>query len=106
MHPSAPRRCNLAPVQEYARDVGLRTDLVTMNPSVVQRAFEDLVNATWREKLLQRLRGLNGSILWIPAFMARGGRERVEWVNALILRHRVPVRTAFPSLRLLHAARG
>ncbi|KAG8516297.1 Alpha-2,8-sialyltransferase 8B [Galemys pyrenaicus] len=99
-------RCNLAPVQEYARDVGLKTDLVTMNPSVIQRAFEDLVNATWREKLLQRLHSLNGSILWIPAFMARGGKERVEWVNALILKHRVNVRTAYPSLRLLHAVRG
>ena len=99
-------RCNLAPVQEYARDVGLKTDLVTMNPSVVQRAFEDLVNATWREKLLQRLHSLNGSILWIPAFMARGGKQRVEWVNELILKHRVNVRTAYPSLRLLHAVRG
>uniref|UniRef100_A0A9L0TKW8 ST8 alpha-N-acetyl-neuraminide alpha-2,8-sialyltransferase 2 n=1 Tax=Equus caballus TaxID=9796 RepID=A0A9L0TKW8_HORSE len=84
-------RCNLAPVQEYARDVGLKTDLVTMNPSVIQRAFEDLVNATWREKLLQRLHSLNGSILWIPAFMARGGKERVEWVNELILKHRVNI---------------
>ncbi|TKC49705.1 hypothetical protein EI555_019373, partial [Monodon monoceros] len=99
-------RCNLAPVQEYAQDVGLKTDLVTMNPSVIQRAFEDLVNATWREKLLQRLHSLNGSILWIPAFMARGGKERVEWVNELILKHRVNVRTAYPSLRLLHAVRG
>lgn len=99
-------RCNLAPVQEYARDVGIKTDLVTMNPSVIQRAFEDLVNATWREKLLQRLHSLNGSILWIPAFMARGGKERVEWVNELILKHHVNVRTAYPSLRLLHAVRG
>ncbi|XP_025064753.1 alpha-2,8-sialyltransferase 8B [Alligator sinensis] len=99
-------RCNLAPVQEYAQDVGLKTDLVTMNPSVIQRAFEDLVNDTWREKLLQRLQSLNGSILWIPAFMAKGGKERVEWVNELILKHHIDVRTAYPSLRLLHAVRG
>ncbi|XP_048337957.1 alpha-2,8-sialyltransferase 8B isoform X2 [Sphaerodactylus townsendi] len=99
-------RCNLAPVQEYTQDVGSKTDLVTMNPSVIQRAFEDLVNDTWREKLLQRLQGLNGSILWIPAFMAKGGKERVEWVNELILKHRINVRTAYPSLRLLHAVRG
>lgn len=101
-----PRRCNLAPVQEYSQDVGMKTDLVTMNPSVIQRAFEDLVNETWREKLLQRLHSLNGSILWIPAFMAKGGKERVEWVNELILKHRINVRTAYPSLRLLHAVRG
>ncbi|XP_025896328.1 alpha-2,8-sialyltransferase 8B isoform X2 [Nothoprocta perdicaria] len=99
-------RCNLAPVQEYSQDVGTKTDLVTMNPSVIQRAFEDLVNETWREKLLQRLHSLNGSILWIPAFMAKGGKERVEWVNELILKHHINVRTAYPSLRLLHAVRG
>lgn len=102
----SPRRCNLAPVQEYSQDVGMKTDLVTMNPSVIQRAFEDLVNETWREKLLQRLHSLNGSILWIPAFMAKGGKERVEWVNELILKHHINVRTAYPSLRLLHAVRG
>ncbi|XP_053844889.1 alpha-2,8-sialyltransferase 8B isoform X2 [Vidua macroura] len=99
-------RCNLAPVQEYSQDVGMKTDLVTMNPSVIQRTFEDLVNETWREKLLQRLHSLNGSILWIPAFMAKGGKERVEWVNELILKHHINVRTAYPSLRLLHAVRG
>ncbi|XP_078540219.1 alpha-2,8-sialyltransferase 8B [Lissotriton helveticus] len=99
-------RCNLAPVEEYASDVGLKTDLVTMNPSVVQRAFEDLINETWREKFLQRLQGLNGSILWIPAFMAKGGEERVEWVNDLIIKHHINVHTAYPSLRLLHAVRG
>ncbi|XP_069481177.1 alpha-2,8-sialyltransferase 8B [Ambystoma mexicanum] len=99
-------RCNLAPVEEYASDVGMKTDLVTMNPSVVQRAFEDLINETWKDKFLQRLQGLNGSILWIPAFMAKGGEERVEWVNDLIIKHHIDVHTAYPSLRLLHAVRG
>lgn len=99
-------RCNLAPVEEYANDVGTKTHLVTMNPSVVQRAFEDLVNDTWKEKFLQRLKSLNESILWIPAFMAKGGEERVEWVNDLIIKHHINVHTAYPSLRLLHAVRG
>ncbi|XP_072888675.1 alpha-2,8-sialyltransferase 8B [Hemitrygon akajei] len=99
-------RCNLAPVEEYAQDVGLKTDLVTMNPSVVQRAFEDLKNETWKEKLLHRLKMLDGAILWIPAFMAKGGEERVEWVNNLIIEHKIHVQTAYPSLRLLHAVRG
>ncbi|OCT89766.1 alpha-2,8-sialyltransferase 8B [Xenopus laevis] len=99
-------RCNLAPVEEYAKDVGTKTNLVTMNPSVVQRAFEDLVNDTWKDKFLQRLKSLNESILWIPAFMAKGGEERVEWVNDLIIKHHINVHTAYPSLRLLHAVRG
>lgn len=99
-------RCNLAPVEDYYRDVGWRTNLVTMNPSVVQRAFQDLVNEEWRDRFLQRLQSLSGSVLWIPAFMAKGGEERVEWALRLILLHTVDVRTAFPSLRLLHAVRG
>ncbi|XP_040894331.1 alpha-2,8-sialyltransferase 8B [Toxotes jaculatrix] len=99
-------RCNLAPVEEYSWDVGWKTNLVTMNPSVVQRAFQDLVSEEWRDRFLQRLRSLSGSVLWIPAFMAKGGEERVEWALRLILLHTVDVRTAFPSLRLLHAVRG
>ncbi|XP_023142989.2 alpha-2,8-sialyltransferase 8B [Amphiprion ocellaris] len=99
-------RCNLAPVEDYSRDVGRQTNLVTMNPSVVQRAFQDLVNEEWTERFLQRLRSLSGSVLWIPAFMAKGGEERVEWALRLILLHTVDIRTAFPSLRLLHAVRG
>ncbi|KAM9754559.1 alpha-2,8-sialyltransferase 8B [Menidia menidia] len=99
-------RCNLAPVEEYFEDVGRQTNLVTMNPSVVQRAFQDLVSEEWKARFLQRLRSLSGSVLWIPAFMAKGGEERVEWALRLILLHTVDVRTAFPSLRLLHAVRG
>ncbi|XP_054476661.1 alpha-2,8-sialyltransferase 8B [Anoplopoma fimbria] len=99
-------RCNLAPVEDYSQDVGWRTNLVTMNPSVVQRAFQDLVSEEWRDRFLQRLQSLSGSVLWIPAFMAKGGEERVEWALRLILSHTVDVRTAFPSLRLLHAVRG
>lgn len=99
-------RCNLAPVEQYYQDVGWRTNLVTMNPSVVQRAFQDLVSEEWKDRFLQRLQSLSGSVLWIPAFMAKGGEERVEWALRLILLHTVDVRTAFPSLRLLHAVRG
>uniref|UniRef100_A0A3P9LS58 ST8 alpha-N-acetyl-neuraminide alpha-2,8-sialyltransferase 2 n=1 Tax=Oryzias latipes TaxID=8090 RepID=A0A3P9LS58_ORYLA len=99
-------RCNLAPVEEYSQDVGRQTNLVTMNPSVVQRAFQDLVSEEWKQRFLERLQSLGGSVLWIPAFMAKGGEERVEWALRLILRHTVDVRTAFPSLRLLHAVRG
>lgn len=99
-------RCNLAPVEDYYKDVGWRTNLVTMNPSVVQRAFRDLASEEWRDRFLRRLQSLSGSVLWIPAFMAKGGEERVEWTLRLILLHTVDVRTAFPSLRLLHAVRG
>ncbi|CAL1591837.1 unnamed protein product [Knipowitschia caucasica] len=99
-------RCNLAPVEDFVEDVGSRTDLVTMNPSVVQRAFGDLLTEEWRQRFARRLQALGGSVLWVPAFMAKGGEERVEWTLNMIHEQGLDVRTAVPSLRLLHAVRG
>nr|XP_009667016.1 PREDICTED: CMP-N-acetylneuraminate-poly-alpha-2,8-sialyltransferase [Struthio camelus australis] len=99
-------RCNLAPVVEFAADVGAKSDFITMNPSVVQRAFGGFRNESDREKFVHRLSMLNDSVLWIPAFMVKGGEKHVEWVNALILKNKLKVRTAYPSLRLIHAVRG
>ncbi|XP_056370809.1 CMP-N-acetylneuraminate-poly-alpha-2,8-sialyltransferase isoform X2 [Oenanthe melanoleuca] len=99
-------RCNLAPVVEFAADVGTKSDFITMNPSVVQRAFGGFRNESDREKFVRRLSMLNDSVLWIPAFMVKGGEKHVEWVNALILKNKLKVRTAYPSLRLIHAVRG
>ncbi|KAL7988877.1 hypothetical protein Chor_007796 [Crotalus horridus] len=98
--------CNLAPVVEFAADVGTKSDFITMNPSVVQRAFGGFRNESDREKFVHRLSMLNDSVLWIPAFMVKGGEKHVEWVNALILKNKLKVRTAYPSLRLIHAVRG
>ncbi|KAJ8338895.1 hypothetical protein SKAU_G00356810 [Synaphobranchus kaupii] len=99
-------RCNLAPQAEFAEDVGLRSDFTTMNPSVIQRAFGGLKNETDQERFVLRLTALNESVLWIPAFMVKGGERHVERVNDLILRNKLRVRTAYPSLRLVHAVRG
>ncbi|XP_064163789.1 CMP-N-acetylneuraminate-poly-alpha-2,8-sialyltransferase [Anguilla rostrata] len=99
-------RCNLAPLEEFAEDVGVRSDFTTMNPSVIQRAYGGLRNDSDRERFVRRLGALNDSVLWIPAFMVKGGERHVECVNDLILRHRLRVRTAYPSLRLIHAVRG
>ncbi|KAJ8287328.1 hypothetical protein GJAV_G00050280 [Gymnothorax javanicus] len=99
-------RCNLAPLEEFADDVGLRSDFTTMNPSVIQRAFGELKNQSEQERFVRRLTALNDSVLWIPAFMVKGGEKHVEGVNDLILKNKLPIRTAYPSLRLIHAVRG
>ncbi|XP_048876001.1 CMP-N-acetylneuraminate-poly-alpha-2,8-sialyltransferase isoform X3 [Brienomyrus brachyistius] len=99
-------RCNLAPLANFSEDVGLRSDFTTMNPSVIQRAFGGLRNESDRERFVQRLIMLNDSILWIPAFMVKGGEKHVEGVNELILNRKLLLRTAYPSLRLIHAVRG
>ncbi|RXN11817.1 CMP-N-acetylneuraminate-poly-alpha-2,8-sialyltransferase isoform X2 [Labeo rohita] len=99
-------RCNLAPLEDFADDVGLRSDFTTMNPSVIPRMYGGLRDERQRESFIRRLQQLNNSVLWIPAFMVKGGERHVEIVNELILKHNLKVRTAYPSLRLIHAVRG
>ncbi len=99
-------RCNLAPLEDFAEDVGLRSDFTTMNPSVIPRVYGGLWDERQRERFIRRLQQLNDSVLWIPAFMVKGGERHVETVNQLILKHKLKVRTAYPSLRLIHAVRG
>ncbi|XP_067289868.1 CMP-N-acetylneuraminate-poly-alpha-2,8-sialyltransferase isoform X1 [Pseudorasbora parva] len=98
-------RCNLAPLQDFADDVGLRSDFTTMNPSVVQRVYRGLRDETERENFILRLQQLNNSVLWIPAFMVKVGERNVEIVNELILKHKLKVRTAYPSLRFIRDVR-
>ncbi|KAK9967924.1 hypothetical protein ABG768_002286 [Culter alburnus] len=98
-------RCNLAPLNDFADDVGLRSDFTTMNPSVIQRVYKGLRDETEQENFILRLQQLNNSVLWIPAFMVKGSERHVEIVNELILKHKLKVRMAYPSLRLIHAVR-
>ncbi|XP_028828765.1 CMP-N-acetylneuraminate-poly-alpha-2,8-sialyltransferase [Denticeps clupeoides] len=99
-------RCNLAPLKEFAEDVGLRSDFTTMNPSVIHRVYGGLQKESDREKFVHRLIALNDSVLWIPAFMVKGGEKHVEVVNNFILKQGLHLRMAYPSLRLFHAVRG
>ncbi|XP_051764699.1 CMP-N-acetylneuraminate-poly-alpha-2,8-sialyltransferase [Ctenopharyngodon idella] len=98
-------RCNLAPLKDFADDVGLRSDFTTMNPSVIQRVYKGLRDETEQENFILRLQQLNNSVLWIPAFTVKGSERHVEIVNELILKHKLKVRMAYPSLRLIHAVR-
>ncbi|KAG1970977.1 sia-alpha-2,3-Gal-beta-1,4-GlcNAc-R:alpha 2,8-sialyltransferase [Pimephales promelas] len=98
-------RCNLAPLEQFAEDVGLRSDFTTMNPSVVGRVYGGLRDEAERGKLLLRLRQLNSSVLWIPAFMVKGGERHVNAVNQLVLKHSLRVHMAYPSFRFIHAVR-
>ncbi|XP_043919809.1 CMP-N-acetylneuraminate-poly-alpha-2,8-sialyltransferase [Protopterus annectens] len=99
-------RCNLAPVLEFIEDVGTKSNFVTLNPSVIQKAFGNFKNETDKARFVQRIATLNDSILWIPAFVSRSGEKHVELVNDIILKNKLKVQTAYPSHRLFHAVRG
>nr|XP_061800144.1 alpha-2,8-sialyltransferase 8E-like [Nerophis lumbriciformis] len=60
-------RCNLPPLNdEYGPDVGVRTDLVTANPSIFEKKYEFLT--AQRENFVEALQSYGKALVFMPAF--------------------------------------
>ncbi|XP_063309952.1 alpha-2,8-sialyltransferase 8E isoform X2 [Pelobates fuscus] len=60
-------RCNLPPISEkYVDDVGKKTDVVTINPSIITDRFNKLEK--WRRPFYEVLQGYENASLLLPAF--------------------------------------
>ncbi|XP_034564788.1 alpha-2,8-sialyltransferase 8E isoform X6 [Notolabrus celidotus] len=60
-------RCNIPPINEkYTADVGTRTDLVTVNPSIITERFQKLEK--WRRPFYEVLQNYENSSVVLPAF--------------------------------------
>uniref|UniRef100_A0A670XR27 Alpha-N-acetylneuraminide alpha-2,8-sialyltransferase n=2 Tax=Pseudonaja textilis TaxID=8673 RepID=A0A670XR27_PSETE len=67
-------RCNLPPLSNaYSNDVGSKTQLVTANPSIINKRFQDLL---WsRKAFVDIVKVYNQSYIYMPAFSMKGGTE-------------------------------
>ncbi|XP_038589119.1 alpha-2,8-sialyltransferase 8E isoform X3 [Micropterus salmoides] len=60
-------RCNIPPINEkYTADVGSKTDLVTINPSIITERFQKLEK--WRRPFYEVLQNYENSSVVLPAF--------------------------------------
>ncbi|KAM9844102.1 alpha-2,8-sialyltransferase 8F [Aulostomus maculatus] len=60
-------RCNLPPLADgYEKHVGIKTDLVTANPSILQEKYGSLVSR--RRPFVERLSTYGNSFILLPAF--------------------------------------
>ncbi|XP_076836975.1 alpha-2,8-sialyltransferase 8E isoform X6 [Brachyhypopomus gauderio] len=60
-------RCNIPPISDkYSADVGSRTDIVTINPSIITERFQKLEK--WRRPFYDVLQNYENSSLVLPAF--------------------------------------
>ncbi|XP_078608355.1 alpha-N-acetylneuraminide alpha-2,8-sialyltransferase-like isoform X2 [Branchiostoma floridae x Branchiostoma japonicum] len=67
-------RCNMAPVSEqYKADVGQRTHLITMNPSMVQHRYKVFRNKTMKELLVHDLSEYGSPQVWMTPFSYKFG---------------------------------
>lgn len=67
-------RCNLPPLtSDYNLDVGTKTQLVTVNPSIIDKRFQNLL---WsRRSFVESLKVYKSSYVYLPAFSMRHGTE-------------------------------
>ncbi|XP_002187265.4 alpha-N-acetylneuraminide alpha-2,8-sialyltransferase [Taeniopygia guttata] len=65
-------RCNLPPLSsQYSKDVGSKTQLVTANPSIIQKRFQNLM---WsRKAFVDSVKVYNHSYIYMPAFSMKTG---------------------------------
>ncbi|XP_077351729.1 alpha-2,8-sialyltransferase 8E-like [Festucalex cinctus] len=60
-------RCNLPPLNdEYSEHVGVKTDLVTANPSILREKYESLIGR--RRSFADRLQSYGNALILFPAF--------------------------------------
>ncbi|KAJ8007231.1 hypothetical protein DPEC_G00115380 [Dallia pectoralis] len=67
-------RCNLPPLSEvYTADVGTRADLVTANPSIIEKRFQNLL---WsRKAFVESMKVYGSSFIYMPAFSMKPGTD-------------------------------
>ncbi|XP_072025764.1 alpha-N-acetylneuraminide alpha-2,8-sialyltransferase-like [Amphiura filiformis] len=60
-------RCNLPTLKGYEDDVGIHTDLVTANPSILAERFNSLSTEASKREFLETLSDYDGTV-WVQAF--------------------------------------
>ncbi|XP_048466521.1 alpha-N-acetylneuraminide alpha-2,8-sialyltransferase [Rhincodon typus] len=67
-------RCNLPPLSnEYTKDAGYRTHLVTANPSIIEKRFQNLL---WsRKSFVESMKVYGHSYIYMPAFSMKTGTD-------------------------------
>ncbi|XP_006817398.1 alpha-2,8-sialyltransferase 8E-like [Saccoglossus kowalevskii] len=59
-------RSNLQPIKNYSTDAGMKTNMTSLNPSVIKLRFHHLKKQEHKTDLLKALKEYEGYLLWIP----------------------------------------
>uniref|UniRef100_UPI00398F7585 alpha-2,8-sialyltransferase 8F-like n=1 Tax=Pristiophorus japonicus TaxID=55135 RepID=UPI00398F7585 len=59
-------RCNLPPIMDYMDDVGMKTDIVTANPSIISRRYQSL--NLRRKPFVDYISAYKNAFILLPAF--------------------------------------
>ena len=97
-------RCNFATLKGYETDVGNKTNVITFNPSILDRFYGRLRGTGNRQRFENRLVSYGKYVLWIPIFsthyVSRTVHEILDFFNENVKRFK-NVQLAFPGNILL-----
>ncbi|XP_066267165.1 alpha-N-acetylneuraminide alpha-2,8-sialyltransferase-like [Branchiostoma lanceolatum] len=89
-------RCNLAPIDErFVTDVGKKTNLVTINPSIVKNRYLGLKNTTLRDRFVADLSRYDSAYVWMPAFSFKMCTPRSFAVQTTLKEYRSKLSVVF-----------
>ncbi|XP_041459696.1 sia-alpha-2,3-Gal-beta-1,4-GlcNAc-R:alpha 2,8-sialyltransferase-like [Lytechinus variegatus] len=93
-------RCNFATVKGYEKDVGTKTDVITFNPSILDRFYGRLKKDEDKRRFEERLVSYGKYVLWIPIFsthyVSRTVHEILDYFNLNFKRFK-NIQLAFPG---------
>ncbi|XP_051534165.1 sia-alpha-2,3-Gal-beta-1,4-GlcNAc-R:alpha 2,8-sialyltransferase-like [Myxocyprinus asiaticus] len=92
-------RCNFAPTEVFRRDVGRQTNLTTLNPSILEKYYNNLLTIQDRNNFFLSLKKLDGAILWIPAFFFHMSATVTRTIVDFFVEHKgqLKVQLAWPG---------
>ncbi|XP_072169647.1 alpha-2,8-sialyltransferase 8B-like [Diadema setosum] len=89
-------RCNLPKLEPFKDDAGVRSNLTTLNPSMVGRVYKKVRDDANKEKLLRDLSSYHGFI-WMPCLVIGGNFGYFAKVVEATKGHEPPVLCGHPE---------
>ncbi|XP_078604831.1 CMP-N-acetylneuraminate-poly-alpha-2,8-sialyltransferase-like [Branchiostoma floridae x Branchiostoma japonicum] len=85
-------RSNLPPLATFEKDVGLKSNFTTMNPSVISTHYNEFKTAEDSERFARRIEELGNSFLLVPPFITKTSKGNVERLIKILTEHRSKLR--------------
>ncbi|XP_070535703.1 alpha-N-acetylneuraminate alpha-2,8-sialyltransferase ST8SIA3-like [Ptychodera flava] len=80
-------RGNMAPTIGFEKDVGRRTNFMTINPGIVKDRFNFLLTTEDRSQFLDALKDIGEAILWSPGFTHYGSGLPLRVMGDFLAEH-------------------
>ncbi|XP_071959779.1 alpha-N-acetylneuraminide alpha-2,8-sialyltransferase-like [Antedon mediterranea] len=87
-------RCNAPPINGFQEDAGVKSNLTTVNPSIIQTRYGYARTHAQQSKFIEKMKEYNNYI-WFPSFTT-------SWIYKMVVRINKALNTNVTSVNLVH----